>query len=327
MGDVIGKDFVKIKTKELVNLRDLAAEYDIQEANLIEFHNTHCEIFELLPKTLPKYVEFIYIPIENYEKRQAKLIASNKLILPTKSDANVYGVILKFEPKNLQIHYKIRVKRDGSNVELKKEKTYINNKEAEKIIEQLFEKAEKALYPLQVSIGKVGNMEKVLNEKELTKRWKEDYAPKIKEYYQSEVTDGIIKQFDKVYDDINRSKDLFERNLFYKLFFLPIFRSYQNFEYEVQTGFYFSSLNQEFIYDIKCSLDKEYTRGGKIALYLNGNEEENIFNKNREKGKLDLLYKFEKETHEIFSITGKISAFEKEQENVIDFQLYKLDKS
>lgn len=327
MGDVIGKDFVKIKTKELVNLKDLATEYDIHEAKLIEFHNTHCEIFELLPKTLPKYVEFIYIPRENYEKRQAKLIASNKLELPTKPVTNVFGVILKFEPKNLQIHYKIQVERNGYNVELRKGKTYINNKEVEKVIEQLYEKAEKAIYPLQVSIGKTGNMEKVLNEKELTKRWKEDYAPKIKEYYKSEVTDGIIIQFDKVYDDMNKNKDLFERNLFYKLFFLPIFRSYHNFEYEVQTGFYFSSLNEEFIYDIKCSLDKEYTRGGKIALYLTGNEEDNIFNKGREKGKLDLLYKFEKETHEIFSITGKISAFEKQQERIIDFQLYKLDKS
>lgn len=327
MDDIISENFVKVKTKALVNINDLAIEYEIDSEKLIDFHNTHCEIFELLPKTLSKYVEFVYLPKENYEKRQAKFIASNKLELPTKSVTNEYGIILKFEPKNLQIHYKIQVERNGYNVEVTKGKTYINNKEVEKVIEQLYEKAEKAIYPLQISIGKSGNMEKVLNEKELTRRWKEDYAPKIKEYYQSEVTDGIIKQFDKVYDDINKSKDLFERNLFYKLFFLPIFRSYQNFEYEVQTGFYFSSLNEEFVYDIKCSLDKEYTRGGKIALYLNGNEEENIFNKNREKGKLDLLYKFEKETHEIFSITGKISAFEKEQESIIDFQLYKLDKS
>ena len=59
----------------------------------------------------------------------------------------------------------------------------------------------------------------------------------------------------------------------------------------------------------------------------NGKRERRLFNKNREKGKVDLSYKLHKNTQEISSITGALSVFEKDQKFQVDFELYELEIS
>lgn len=321
------KNYIKIQVKGILNFEELTSEYRISKKDIIDFHNSHCKLHEILPYSLTKQVEFIYLPIENYSSRQEQLLPTNTLDLQENTARSDYGVIIKYQPKDLQIHYKLEMLWNQNKVEIKKGTTFINNNEADKIIEQLFEKAEKSLYPLLISINKNGQIEKILNGAEIKKRWLEEHAPKIKEYYQSDITDRIIKQFDEVFSNINRKQALIERSLFYKLFFFPVFRRYNDFKYETDAEFYFSPFNRNIYYNIQYQLDKEFSRGGKIILRLAGIEKEYIFSKGRSKGKIDLLYKFEKETHEIFSITGTISGFEKEQEHIIEFQLYKLNNS
>lgn len=87
---------------------------------------------------------------------------------------------------------------------------------------------------------------------------------------------------------------------------------------------YFSSLGYEINYDVEFSLVSEYTISDKIALKIEGREKEDFLNKNSEKGKIELLYKFRKDSHEIFSVTGNITTFERKQEYSIEFQIYEL---
>ncbi|PIF46538.1 hypothetical protein CLU96_3576 [Chryseobacterium sp. 52] len=327
MKDSVTKEYIQLKTEGLLNLEALSDEYGMTAEELVDFHNRHCSISQLLNISLPKYVEYIYIPSEKFKIRDSRLLKSKALEMPTKPSDKVYGVIIKFLPKNLQIHYKIKVKRTPAYIELSKEKTYVNNQGIDKIIEQLFEKAEQVLYPLQIAPASNGSIQKILNKEDIAQRWKTECFPELKEYYQSETTDRILGQIDQAYADIDLKKDLFSRNIFYKLFFLPVYKGYPNFFRKDFLQIYFSSLSRNAGYAIEYSLNKEYTRGNKIALKITGTEEEDVFNKNTSKGRINLLYKFERETRDLFSINGTLSTFEKGEEYIIEFQAYEQNNS
>lgn len=327
MKDSATKEYIKLKTEGILNLEALCDEYDMTAEELVGFHNRHCSISELLNISLPKYVEYIYIPSDKFRIRDSRLLKNTVLEIPTGRGKKVYGVIIKFLPKNLQIHYKINVRRTPSYIELNKEKTYVNNQGIDKIIEQLFEKAEQVLYPLQIATNSNGSIQKLLNKEDIAQRWKTECLPELKEYYQSETTDRILGQLDQAYTDIDLKKDLFSRNIFYKLFFLPVYKGYPHFFRKDFLQIYFSGLSRNAGYTIEYSLNKEYTRGNKIALKITGTEEEDGFNKNTSKGKIDLLYKFERETREIFSVNGTLSTFEKGEEYIIEFQAYEQKNS
>ncbi|MBF8455553.1 hypothetical protein IV494_00020 [Kaistella sp. G5-32] len=319
--------YIKLRTEGIFNLQNTAKEFNLTSAELVAFHNQYCGIHELLPLSLPKYVEYIYLPPKNFLERDIKLLKSANLQIPKIKSEKTYGVVLNFLPKELSIHYKIKVIRTGEIIEIIKEKTYVNNLEIDQTIEQLFEKAEQVLYPLKISTDINGGLSKILNSSEINDRWKREAESQLRKYYQSETGEEIINKLDQAFSDINKKRDMFDRNLFYKLFFLPIYQSYQNFKKDDYLSIYFAGISQEISYRIEYDLQKEFTRGDKIALNVTGKEEENIFNRNREKGEIDLLYKLHKETHEIFSITGSISAFEDGLECKIDFELYELKNS
>ncbi|KFF03099.1 hypothetical protein [Chryseobacterium luteum] len=327
MKDSATKEYIKLKTEDLLDLEALCAEYGMTAEELVDFHNRHCSISELLSASLPKYVEYIYIPSDKFKARDNRLLKSTVLEIPAGSSDKVYGVIIRFLPKNLQIHYKTNIRRTPACIELSKEKTYVNNQGIDKIIEQLFEKAEQVLYPLQIDAGSNGSMQRILNKEDISQRWKTECFPKLKEYYQSETTDRILEQLDQAYADIDLKKDLFNRNIFYKLFFLPVYKGYPKFFSKDFLQIYFSGLSRDARYEIEYSLNKEYTRGNKIVLRITGTEEEDAFNRNKPKGKVDLLYKFERETREIFSISGTLSTFDKGKEYEIDFQVYEQIKN
>lgn len=322
MKNAATKEYKKVKVKGILNLKEFSGEYDMTPEELVVFHNQYCSLQELLTLSLPKYVEYVYIPSDKFEIRDEKLLKSATLHLPTQIGEKVYGVIIKFLPKDLQIHYKIKVKRTPFYIELIKEKMYVNNQGIDKIIEQLFEKAEQVLYPLQISVKSNGRFDQIVNHESIAKRWKTDCLPKLKEYYQSETTDQILEQMDKSYADLNLKKDLFYRNIFYKLFFLPIYQGYPQFLKKSFLQIYFSGFSQEIGYETELALSREYTTGNKIVLKITGSEEDNPFNKNRTKGEVNLLYKLNRETGELFSITGYLSTYEKNTEYKIDFQLY-----
>ena len=319
--------YSKVKTEGVFNLNQTAKEFNLTTAELVAFHNQYCAIHELLPLSLPKYVEYIYLPTKNFLERDIKLLKSTKLTLPEELSDKTYGVMINFLPKDLKIHYKIKVKRTAQFLEIIKEKTYINNQEINQTIEQLFEKAEQVLYPLQIITDEKGRLFQIINSEEIKKRWEKDCKPKLEDYYKSETAENIISKLDQSFEDLNEKKELLERNLFYKLFFQPLYTSYPDFFKQKRLQIYFSSISNEISYGADCTLGREFTRGDKIALRISGEEEGNIFNENIEKGEIELLYKFHKKSKEIFSITGFASAVEDGVPHKIVFQLYEMQNS
>ncbi|HAY3550013.1 hypothetical protein KRE47_02560 [Elizabethkingia meningoseptica] len=322
-----GNKYEKIKVEETLDLEKIAQRYGMATDELLRFHNQHCKLHELLTLTLPKYTEFLYIPHEVFEKYESKLLKNSTLTLPDTDSSKVYGVVIKFLPKDIEIHYKIRIKRTQNSVEITKEKTYVNNQEVDKIVEQIFEKAEQVLYPLHIITDSGGDIIKISNAAEIAKRWTSDQRPKMKEYYVSEVADALLKQLDHVFKDINAKNELLSRNIFYKLFFLPVYKSYPHFSKRDLLQFYFPGIPREASYEVQYTLEQYYTRGNKIILRIEGEEEGNLMNENLEKGKVDLHYKLHKDTREIFSIEGTISVIEKGKEYKTELRLYEQHNS
>jgi len=277
-----------------------------------------------LSLNLSKYVQHVYLPFKNYEEEDIKILKNTTLELPIRNEEKEYGVIIKISPKDLQIHYKIKVKRTMDLLTLTKDKTYVNNQKIEQTIEQLFEKANNTLYPLQILTERNGALSKIVNAEEVAERWKKETFPKLKDYYQSETTDKILQQFDDTFCNLNKKRQFLERNMFYKLFFLPIYQTYAGFKKESLLQIYHADIAKQINYKMHYTLQKKFTRGNKIALKITGVEDDNLFNENREKGKVELLYKLDKETKVVYSIAGFISYFENDKKHNVDFQLYEL---
>lgn len=321
------KNYEKVPINGLFDLEKFAKEYDMAADELVKFHNQHCNLQEIITRGLSKYVSHIYIPTEKYLVRQTRLLKTLNLMLPDTNSIKNYGVIQKFLPKELQIHYQIKIKRSQNHMEITKEKSFVNHREISRTIEQLFEKAQQTLYPLQISLDTNGGLRSIENTETINKKWTEDVLPQMKTYYQSETTDEIFEKLNNAFKHLAQKKNLLKRNIFYSLFLLPIYQDYHAKTKKDSLQIFFNTIAEEINYEVEYSLQPEFTRGNKIALQITGMEEETFLNKNREKGKIELLYKLDKETQEIFSITGFATTFNNDIEQKIEFQLYELKNS
>lgn len=316
--------FIKLKINGLLDLEALSKEYQISKEEIIKFHNQYCEIGEILPLHLPKYVPFLYLPKRNYENRNSEFVKTSDLQYPVGISQKKYGVVIKYLHSNTQIHFEVDVKRDGHLVEINKGKNYINNAEVDNIIEKLFEKAEQAIYPLKITVDEKGGFSKIENENEIKERWEKEYFPKLKEYYVGETAEEILKKMDLAFRNLKSKQVYFSQSIFYKLFFLPVYQSYFNYSKDGSVGFYFANLQSNIAFNVKYTLEKEYTRGNKIALRISGNEVDNEWKQKAEKGSMDWLYKFQKDTHDLFSITGSVSTFDRGKELKIEVQIFEI---
>ena len=318
--------YIKLDVNGLLDLDKLSQEYQISKTELIHFHNEHCAISELLPLDLPKYVPHIYLPKDHFNSKKLNLLVTNILSYPTSKSEKTYGVVVKYIHTDTQLHYEINVKRDHGFVEISKKKNYVNNAEVDNIIEKLYEAAEKTLYPLKVSVTGNGSLLRIENEKEILKRWENETLPQLKEYYVGSTSEEILGKMNLVFKNLNARRDFLLKSSFYKLFFLPVYQSYLGYKKEGNVDFYFAGIQQYISYDLDFLLKKEYTRGAKIALQITGNERDIIFNKKDKKGLVDLLYKFNKDSQELYSVTGFVSTFDNDKELRIEFQLFEIEK-
>lgn len=317
-------EYIKLKVDGLLDLDMLANEYHIPKHTLIDFHNKHCEISEILPLFLPKYVPFVYLPKSNFESRNTLLIPNSTLTYPVGKSEKNYGVVIKYLHSDVQMHFEVHIKKENNIVEINKKKTFVNNKEIENLIEKLYETSQQAIYPLRVAMRSNGSFSEIVNQEEISERWRNSYLPKLKEYYVSPTAEEILSRMNEIFKNINQNKDFFYQSVFYKLFFHPVYQSYSGFTKSGHLQFYFANIQRYISYEIDYYLNREYTRGTKIALQIKGNETGNIPTDDQNKGKIDFLYKFRKDTNELFSITGSASTFDNGKELKIEFQLFEI---
>jgi hypothetical protein len=320
-------DYHKLKLYGNENIDTVAIEYEIESELLREFHNSICTASQIIPKEIPTYIEFIYMPLETFELYLQKTIPTYQLTAPDRFDQTTYGIIYKNNTENKQIHYTIDVeKKSTDSIIVNKHKTYINNHPVEKVIEELLEKTERAIYPLHLSINPKNVISKIENDQEINNRWTNDILPAIHTYYQSKLTDEIIEKLNSFFLNPNRYFEKIFHHLFYSFYFFPIYRTYPNGKIHLPFSLFITSIKQQIHFDLNFKLHKKLTRADKIKLEIIGVETNSITSGNN-KATIDFTYILHKETHKIFSIVGIIICFdENNKQHDLTFEMYELKK-
>ncbi|MDN3693005.1 hypothetical protein QWZ06_12290 [Chryseobacterium tructae] len=239
---------IRIEIKDITDLDSLSREYDISKEELIAFHNQHCALHEIIPGNLPKYLKYIYIPAEKKSKWKEKSLLISQITLPDTLEESTYGILITTLLPETKIQYLVDIQRKRELiVSVVRRKMYINDQEIELMVEKLMETASEALYPLQISLKKDGRTEEILNGNEIRKRWKEEYYPKIQEYYVGEAADEIIEKLNRFYEKMSGSTEALHYNLFYATYFIPLYTSYPDYQKEEILSFYFLLWGRAFL--------------------------------------------------------------------------------
>lgn len=169
---MINEKYVKVKIQGLFELDKLANKYNLEREFLREFHNSHCNFHEIIPKSLVNYLEYIYIPKTAYNEWNSNQVKSTFIDYPLSKMKTHYGFISTYFPQKLVVQNKFQIERNNFIVEISKEKTFVNNQELDLIIEQMLEKINETLYPLQLRVNKNGEFDEIINGVEVYDRWK-----------------------------------------------------------------------------------------------------------------------------------------------------------
>lgn len=316
--------YVKIRVSSFPDIEERARQYDMQPKELVAYHNQHCGISDVLTLTLPKYVEFLYLPRTNYNAMRARSLESNTLYYGQDQSEKEYGVLLKFPLKSLELSYTIACKREGQKLLLTKSQTYVDGEAISSSAVEIMAKAESSLYPLHIRLRQDGGIADVINSEEIAQRWNEEGLAQLQAYYQSVESDSIIAEINKALLAVNPKVDLFKQNQFYRFFFLSVYRTYPQFKLNAKLSVYIPSLGRSVFYKTTCRLNPEYSTTGKIILRIKGEVEENDSNKDVDKGCINLLYKFHKETALIYAIEGDVKAIAHGEKHEFSFHLFEL---
>lgn len=313
---------IRIEIENLIDLETLSQEFDIPKKELIAFHNRHCALNETLPDQLPKYIRYLYIPADKKRVWKNSHLLHSRIDFPDAPADLTYGVLIRDSSSEIQMHYLIDIQKgNGNRVSITKRKMYVNDQELDQMMEKLAETASEALYPLDFSLKKNGSPDTILNAKDIQKRWKEECLPKIKQYYVGTVADEFIGKLDRFYEIIDDDPAELYANIFYPVFFLPLYTFYPDYQKREPLNFYFSSIDESVSYDAQFSLQDTFTEDGKIVICIQG-EEKNEGEVGRKQGSLNLEYRLDKDTKYISSVEGALSTFYQNEEIRIYIEIY-----
>lgn len=314
---------IKIEIRDLVDIDSISKEYDISKKELISFHNRNCALYELLPEKLPKYISSIYIPAENYNQWKEKQLPVSRIDIPNASGMLRYGVLIIQQPQELNIDYLVDIQRfTVSEVSVSRQKLQVNNHEVDLMAEKIMETAGEALYPVHMSLNKKGKPDRIENAEDIQTRWNEIYRPRIQQYYVGETVDELVTKYDQFYENIENGVGSLQRNVFYPIFFSPLYDSYPDYQKEEHLSFYFPSFGEMVYYDTVFSLQSTFTDKKRIVIKVKGDQYYDEISLDEDKGKIELVYELDKETRNIFSVTGTLSTFYDNQEIKIYIEIY-----
>lgn len=290
-------NYIKIKIDGLFDLEELAKKYRINASYLREFHNQHCSYQEFIPNTLVNYIPYIYLPIPIYNTWKERQLSEKGIKAPSINYSKKYGVLINFIPKNLSIHYELSISKNNLYTEVIKDKSFFNNEEADLLVEQLIQQASNTLYPLKLILKDNGEINTIFNDADIKTRWEQDIKPSLDTYYKSDISINILNKVDYIFFDINNNISLLNNNLFFNVFFAPIYEEYNDYKKHKTLDFHIPSIKENIEFNCLMSLDKEYSFQNKIILNIEGTN----IDKN---GELSIIYKLNRDFNTIYSIVG-----------------------
>lgn len=233
----------KYKIQKGDTIASVALKLDRNEYDLKSYHNTYCELSNLIELDFPKNMKELFLPAlekeialrekENQPKKVQLGINGKLALLPVGTNKN-YGVLITLEKgEDIQtIKYEVNLRwvkqeTNGDTVfEINRiSKTYINDEEPDSIADTLAVKIAQVLYPLQVIIDKKGDYVGINNFDAIQNRW-----AGIKEAIYNEYEGEWVEKYIQLNDEALKSKELIEESLtndyFIRAYFNGIYQEY-----------------------------------------------------------------------------------------------------
>lgn len=217
-------------------IQTIAKKYNITAEELRRYHNTYCDLPNLLGTEITHQKELI-VPKPKQEgnseetkkvneRKKVSFAPNNKLVYSPVSTDYKYGVMITLEngeEKN-EIKYETSVKwvqkyGDFHIFEIDRtSKIYINEEEANDIADLLAYETSKVLFPMHLMVDEDGNWEEVAKYNKYPERWK-TVKKHLQKEFEGEMVEDYFQKIEKILEtpeQINfyMLSDFFLRTLF-----------------------------------------------------------------------------------------------------------------
>lgn len=282
-------------------LKSVALHLNRNEYDLKSYHNTYCNIEDLIGIDFPKHLTELIVSSFESIKKEEKLDAHKRVRLGSKEKFDFfpsllnknYGVLIVLENDNdaqtikydLNLRYVKQEEKDKVFELNRITKVYINDEEADAIADVLAVKVAQVLYPLQILIDENGSFSGIANYEQIQQRW-ESVKNKIYDEYEGEWVEKYIELNEEVINDKESMEFSLWNDYFIRTYFNGIYCEYP--ENKSRTGgIQFPVLHEvsDINFKVKSEIEEYYDESNFIVLNQNGIIDE-------ERAKEDLESKF-----------------------------------
>ncbi|WP_136669254.1 LysM peptidoglycan-binding domain-containing protein [Flavobacterium sp. H122] len=293
----------KYKIQKGDTLKSVAVKFNINEYDLKSFHNTYCNIEDLIGIDFPKHLTELIVPSSELIKEEDQLNSPKPVRLGVKEKLDFfpasvnknYGVLIVLENGNdsqtikyeINLRY-IRHEEKNKIFELNRiSKVFINDEEADSIADVLAVKVAQVLYPLQILIDEYGSFSGIANYEQISERWG-NVKEKIYDEYEGEWVEKYIELNEEVLNEKESIEFSLLGDYFIRTYFNRIYCEYP--ENKSKTSdIQFPVLNDvsDINYTVKTEIEEFYDESNFIVLNQNG-----VINDERSKEDLESKFDF-----------------------------------
>lgn len=269
-------------------LQSVAKKYNITAEELRRYHNTYCELPDLLGTEITHQKELIVpkpkseenseeTPKEK-ERKKVSFAPNNKLVYSPVNTHYQYGVMITLEngeEKN-EIKYETSVKwiqkyGDYHIFEIDRtSKIFINEEEANDIADLLAYETSKVLFPMHLMVDEDGNWEEVAKYNKYPERWK-TVKKHLQKEFDGEMVENYFQKIEKILGTPEQINFYMLGDFFLRTLFLGYCFSYgKNFTTEKHITFPIIENGIEPRYKIQAKTDPYLDEYNLITIEMEG---------------------------------------------------------
>ncbi|WP_392420404.1 LysM peptidoglycan-binding domain-containing protein [Capnocytophaga canis] len=259
-------------------LQSIAKLYNISVEELRIYHNTYCELSDLLEVSITNQTHILIPPKKENEKIKVKLDKNNHLLYHPIQSKYEYGVIITMEDgeeKN-ELKYETSVKwvqkyEDLHIFEIDRlSKMYVNEEEVNSIADRLAYETSKVLFPMHIMVDGYGNWEGVAKYNKYPERWK-NIKKQIYREFEGEIVEEYLKKVEKVLENPQQIEFYMGGDFFLRSLFLGYCMRYDNdFTAEKHISFPIVSNGIEPNYKVKVKIEPYLDEYNFICVEIEG---------------------------------------------------------
>lgn len=245
---------------------------------------------------------------------------------------HTYGVLVRYPEKDIVMHYEIACQYkqqvgDGHFLmSMDRKQVFINREIPDLKLYQMADIMVKAFYPIELIVSKTDlQVKKINNHPEILTRGQQA-EQQLKLRYEGELADTFAQQFNRQYSNSNILMDRLQQELFYKLFFFPLYTRYDGESKAVsEFSFPLNTDQDDPLLQVTQTLSPAYTNDDMLELHVKGIPYKDAATPVNEAG-FEACYHLYASDHTIRLLTG--TAFYKTKEgkkSTIEFEIYHLD--